>query len=86
MHYGKRDLGLRLLPLVDLSKSAKSTFAPSITLISSKWLAIGAWQEMFKLIRLEDRPRRDVHHRIVLYNDDKNEIVINEVKTFLFLD
>jgi hypothetical protein len=42
-------------------------------------MALGAWQDMFKVINLEDRPINDQHNQQVLYNDGTNEIVMTEV-------
>ena len=53
-------------------------------------MAVGAWQDIFKVINLEDRPIKDQHSQQVLYNDGTNEIVMTEVlyvcSSFLTLD
>jgi hypothetical protein len=42
-------------------------------------MAVGAWQDMFKVVNLEDRPAGEHHSQQVLYNDGINEIVIKTV-------
>lgn len=42
-------------------------------------MATGAWQDMFKLYNLEERPFKLHHSHPVLYNDGTNEIVITKV-------
>lgn len=42
-------------------------------------MVIGAWQDMFKVINLEDRPVRDQNGQQVLYRDGTNEIFMTEV-------
>ena len=42
-------------------------------------MAVGAWQDMFKVVNLEDRPIEQRHNQQVLYNDGINEIVMKNV-------
>ena len=51
---------------------------------SSEWMAVGAWQDMFKVVNLEDRQATEQHNQQVLYNDGINEIVIKNVLILLF--
>lgn len=42
-------------------------------------MAVGAWQDMFKVVNLEDRPAKGQYNQQVLYSDGTNEIVIKNV-------
>ena len=46
-------------------------------------MALGAWQDMFKLIHLEERPVTTNQTHQLLHSDGVNEIVMKEVG-FLF--
>ena len=44
-------------------------------------MAIGAWQDMFKLIYLEEGPVNSNQVHRILYSDGFNEIVMKEVSS-----
>jgi hypothetical protein len=46
-------------------------------------MVVGAWQDMFKLIHLEERPVNSDKNAHVLHSDSVNKIVMKEVSFFL---
>jgi hypothetical protein len=45
-------------------------------------MAIGAWQDMFQLTRLEERPVYNGGNQQILYKDEMNEIVMTEAVSY----